>query len=528
MKQIFIGALLLVGLMAADARAEHRHALLIGNSKYPKAELASPPKDIRAVGEALVKRGFVVTQLEDLTAEKLRTAFDAFARSVPTRGTALVYFSGYALPENKAAHPNADNALLPVDGNPLTEGTVASSQAGVMRLLGTLARDSGSVRHILIVDGCYAHPGQAKTAAKGLIKPAKPAPESLVIFAAPMGEVIEPAAEGISPLAKKLSDGLNSAQTLDLVLNGLSATKESTLADLSSLATPASKAVAPAANFQPGSKAGDEWVSPLGMVFCWCPPGKFTMGSAATEAGRDEDEIPMEVAISHGFWMAKFEFTRSELKTLTKQAGLYLATGDHKLYPLNKFRGDFPGTLLAKLNETAPAGWQYALPSEAEWEYAARAGTKTAYGFGDQGAELGRHGNFADRTLRESASLGEVGKSMNKQEFLGDRQAGLFTYAHKTWSDGVMNMALVGSYPPNAWGLHDVCGNMAELTATPYHPQRIPPEKFDAKSGWVCKGGSWISTAASCRLASRGQFTFLSRENQTENYLGLRFILKKK
>lgn len=374
-----------------------------------------------------MKRGFVVSQLEDLTAENLRSAFDAFARSVPTRGTALIYFSGYALPTRNAGDPNADNSLLPIDGNPAQAGTVNNSQTGVVQLMNRLAAEGGSAHNILIVGGCIRHPGRAADAPPGLVKTAARLPaDTRIIFAAPVGEAPAPETEGLSPLARKLSADLNSPKPLDAILEGLAPTQESTLADLAALAKPASRVIAPPADFQPGIKAGDEWVSPLGMVFCWCPPGRFTMGSAATEAGRDEDEIPAEVAIPQGFWMGKFEFTRNELKALTKQAGAYLSTGDHKLYPLNKFRADFPATLLAKLNETAPAGWQYALPTEAEWEYAARAGTQTAYYFGDQAAELGRHGNFADRTLRESTSVGEIGKTMNTPPFVGDRQAGLF------------------------------------------------------------------------------------------------------
>ena len=105
-----------------------------------------------------------------------------------------------------------------------------------------------------------------------------------------------------------------------------------------------------------------------------------------------------------------------------------------------------------------------------------------------------------------------------------DRQTGMFSYAHKTWNDGQAETAKVGLYPPNAWGLHDMHGNLAELTSTPYHAERNPPEAFDTRLGWVCKGGSWLSTAKYCRSAFRGQFTFRSRENTTENFLGLRLV----
>ena len=537
--------------LVATAQAEHRRALLIGNSKYPKAELVSPPQDIRAVGAALQKRGFVVTQAEDLTAEKMRSTIDDFVRSLPTRSTALVYFSGYALPESKANSPTADNSLLPIDGNPLHEGTVAGSQAGAAMLLGRLATHSGSAFNLLVVDGCYAHPGQDPMVPRGLVKFAKAPPESRILIAAPPSEVLTPVTEGLSPLAKKLSDELNSSKPLGEVLGGLvpashvfnsepstnelagsNTASPSAPAVFSDLAASASTAIAPPRELKRGTKAGDEWVNEIGMVFVWCPPGRFIMGSGPQQADREDDETQLDVDIPAGFWMGKFEFSRRERFVLAKNFGTYLSTGDHKLQPVNKSRLDTEGPpgMLTKLNEMAPAGWQYALPSEAEWEYAARAGSSTAYSFGDDPAELAKHGNFADRTLRESDSFGEIAKnwSPDVRPYFGDRQTGLFSYAHKTWTDGFVTMAPVGSFPPNPWGLHDMHGNIAELTSTPYHAARTPPDKFDDGVGWVTKGGSWLSKYATCRSAHRGQFTYRARENSVENYLGVRFIVKGK
>ena len=521
--------LLVFGFGLNVAHAEHRFALLIGNSNYPKAELTSPPNDIRAVGEALSKRGYQVTQLENLTGEQTRVAVEAFSKKIPTRGTALIYFSGYALAASKAEDPNAENVLLPVDGKPFHQGTVASSRTGTIRMFGALAKDSGSAANILIIDGCYEHPAQFPDSPRGLVASGELPAESLILYATPFGKTLEPVKEGLSPLAKKFSAELNSSKPLNEILKNLTATLETTLPDLTFLSGPASQSVSAVTALPAGKQAGDQWVSDIGMVFCWCPPGNFKMGSEESSALHEADEKLLDVKIPQGFWMAKYEFTRRELFALMNR-GIYLSTGDHKLYPLNKMRFNDPDKFLEILNKTAPAGWTYALPTEAEWEYAARAGTTTEYSFGDDPAELQLHGNFADRSLRESDSFGEVTKNWkaDAKPFAGDRQTGLFTYAHSTWNDGQVTMAWVGSYPANPWGLHDVHGNLAELTTTAYHAERTPSEKFEEKIGWVSKGGSWLSTAQYCRSAFRGQFTFRARENSTENFLGLRFILRRK
>ncbi len=504
-------------VVTAVARAEHRHALVIGNSQYPKAELASPPRDIRAVGEALKKRGFVVTQHENVTDKELKPAFEAFARTVPIRGTALVYFSGYAAPAGKPDAPNADNVLRPIDGT--------GSANGILPLMNLLAANGGSALNVMIVDGCYAYPSGGAAKALGLNKPAKLPNESLIVFAAPFGEVIEPVKDGLSPLARRFTAALDSTQPLNDILAHLSPTQLSTTDGLAKLAAPASRAIAPANTCLPGSKAGEEWTSAIGTVFCWCPPGSFVMGSPPTEPNRQEDESQVPVTISRGFWMSKYEFTRTENKALTKNPGVYLSTGDHKLHPLNHLHPNTPDIILAKLNEIAPNGWQYTLATEAEWEYACRAGTRTAYSFGSDAADLAKHGNFSDRSLREGSAVSEIGKSYTQKPFRGDKQQGLFTYAHKTWNDGFVTMARVGSYPPNAWGLHDMHGNMAELTSTPYDAERAvlaAPAK-DGGLGWVIKGGGWLSTADYCRSAFRGQSA-----HTKENYMSLRLVLRQK
>lgn len=524
MRQHFLSLAALVFFVVSPAVAEHRMALVIGNSNYPKAPLASPSRDVRAVSDAFRKRGFVVTEAENLGAKELRAAVETFAWTVPTRGTAIVYFSGYALPSTKPEDPVADNVLLPIDGVPTSAGTVAQSQTGVTRLLGILAKGSGSLRNIMLVDGCYAHPGQAVTSAKGLVKTGKTVDESLVVFAAATGEVVTPVADGLSSMARKLTEGLNSKRALDQVLRECGVVDFQTIAGGRELQGPASQAVSPMGELREGSNPGAEWVNDRGMIFCWCPAGRFLIGSSDTEKGHEEDEVQAEVEFSRGFWMGKFEFTRRDMQGMV--GGVYLSTGDHKLHPLNKIHDVKQiDAYLSLLNQNAPEGWVYAVPTEAEWEYAAKAGAKSAFCFGEDIGQLPKFGNFADRTLRESDAFGELPKSWPGKTagivYFGDRQSGIFSYGHKTLSDGFATMATVGSFSPNAWGLHDMHGNVSEWTSTPYHPARALA-KLDVNVGVVAKGGSWLSPAMYCRAARRVW------SNVPENAVGVRFMLRRK
>jgi len=252
-----------------------------------------------------------------------------------------------------------------------------------------------------------------------------------------------------------------------------------------------SKAVSPPSKMIPGRKAGDEWVGPRGMVYCWCPPGKFTMGSPETETGRFADEAQREVEIKEGFWMAKYELPRG----LWRGNKNGKAIDNDKLHPVNMVsqskdtlaREIKPMNEAAKKSGLLPAGWEFGLPSEIQWEYAARAGTTTTYFFGKDPSHINRYANFADKAWFDT----------------GETYA---NHAHRTLFDGHAKLAPVGSLQPNPWGLHDVLGNVAEWTD-------------DA----VMRGGSWVSIPQYCRSAHRQKMG----DRDQRNYLGIRVVIRK-
>jgi sulfatase modifying factor 1 len=243
------------------------------------------------------------------------------------------------------------------------------------------------------------------------------------------------------------------------------------------------------------TKAGDER-EVFANKLCWCPPGRFLMGSPPDEPERRPGEDQVEVTLTNGFWMAKYETTQGQWKRvvgklpgeLTAQlpAGAELPVGNVNFGEAEEFcrqlteRSRQPGAL--------PADWEFRLPTEAQWEYACRAGTTTATAFGN--TLDSKQANFKGK----SYNVSHQGPSLNRA-------------------------AKVGSYPPNAWGLHDMHGNTFEWCRDWYHlrlPGGTDPDLYAAKitaaknqggdSSRVRRGGCWADHGWPCRSASRLRF----------------------
>ncbi|MEC8554550.1 MAG: formylglycine-generating enzyme family protein [Planctomycetota bacterium] len=259
-------------------------------------------------------------------------------------------------------------------------------------------------------------------------------------------------------------------------------------------------------------KAGDKFVNSIGQIFCWCPAGSFEMGSAESEAGRGYDEDMISVDITKGFWISKYEVTEREYLAAMRRTSKMPAG---KNYPFTAARhGDakrFSDSLnkLEQAEKIIPAGWSYDLPTEAEWEYACRAETSTAYCFGDTSQTLFQFANFADAALFNEDPSG-------------------FRYADRNVQDGFARAAPVGHFLPNAWGIHDLHGNVSEWTKDTYAEQRpggkdpLVTEKQFNERGNVIRGGSWLSAAAYCRSAMRNAQVDL---NDT-THVGFRIVLR--
>jgi formylglycine-generating enzyme required for sulfatase activity len=242
-----------------------------------------------------------------------------------------------------------------------------------------------------------------------------------------------------------------------------------------------------------GSRTGDER-EVAGVKLCWCPPGKFTMGSPPDEPERHSDEAQVEVTLTKGFWMGKYAVTQGQWKRVVGELpGVLTPLGgdgdDFPVYNVNYAEAEAFCLKLTELGRQAgdlPTSWEFRLPTEAQREYACRAGTKTATAFGDRLSS--KQANFQGMPYNGA----EKGPSLNRA-------------------------AEVGSYAANAWGLHDMQGNVCEWCRDWYHaklPGGDDPDLSSIKGTMngdgtfsrVRRGGAWCDDGWAFRSAFRLRF----------------------
>lgn len=289
---------------------------------------------------------------------------------------------------------------------------------------------------------------------------------------------------------------------------------------------PVAKASEPAVAAKP-ARLEPRITNSIGMSFVYIKPGIFMMGSPASETGRNNDETRHPVTLTKGFYMGETEVTVGQWRAFVRDSG-YNAEAETGEGTYTWIEGkwekkvgiywDNPGFAQSENHPVTCISWndaqafirwingkegvEYRLPTEAEWEYAARAGTQTARFWGDDPDQACSYANVTDLT-----------------EWGGRK----WDNPHNC-RDGHWFTAPVGSFRPNYWGLYDMIGNVWEWCQDwkgdyPTGSVTDPIELYSG-SGRVDRGGGWDSIVRGCRSANRSNDIPDSRIND----LGFRLV----
>jgi formylglycine-generating enzyme required for sulfatase activity len=245
----------------------------------------------------------------------------------------------------------------------------------------------------------------------------------------------------------------------------------------------------------------------------WIPPGTFAMGSPVGEQDRHSLEGPQTVVtLTKGFYMGKYEVTQQEYLAVKGYNPSYFTAGrvvttipppavlppplaEDLSRPVESLNWHDAENYCSRLTEQEraagklPTGWMYRLPTEAQWEYACRAGTKTRFYYGDDASYS---------QLENYAWYSPAGSNMTHP---------------------------VGQKQPNAWGLYDMAGNVGEWCLDRYasYPggSVTDPQGPSLGTFQVLRGGSWFYQAGFCRSAYR-YYTF---PDYADGNIGFRVVL---
>ena len=484
-----------------EMASEQRVALVIGNANYTnETELDNPINDAEAMAIALAQCGFkTVLKHTDLDRKAMYKAVREFGDQIKRGGVGLFYYSGHGI------QVKGQNYLVPVHADIKEEEEVEVECLNMQLVLDKMER-AGNRVNILVLDACRNNNFiKPKSSGGGGLAGIERAPKgTFIAYATSPNKVAFDGNGSNSPFTAALVDAMvKRGQKIEEVFkevrkNVLNETSGRQMPwDATSLTgnfyfrlplppVPSGRTQLPT-NSVPDRETGLEEVGRIAgesrrfslpndasMEFVWVPAGTFMMGSPSSEAGRNYDEDPVHgVTISKGFYLGKYEVTQGQWESVmgtTPWRGMDNVRSSSS-YPAVYVSWDAAQEFISRLNSAAGSEL-YRLPSEAEWEYACRAGTTTRWSFGDDESLLTHYAWY-------NASVGEA-------------------YGHR-----------VGTKRPNAWGLYDMHGNVYEWVEDwynrDYYIRSSLVDPSGPATGWfrVFRGGGFNGNAQGVRSAAR-------------------------
>ena len=521
---------------ASIMQSEPRVALVIGNGSYESAPLRNPVNDARAITKVLTNLGFTVTEKENLDQKEMKREIQAFGQRLIKGGVGLFYYAGHGM------QVNGRNYLIPVGAHIEHEKHVEYEGVDAGSVLSEMEFARNRL-NIVILDACRDNPfaRSFRSGVQGLASLNAPT-GTLIGYATAPGSVANdgPGENGIytGEIIKAIQNpGL---RIEDVFKQVRSAVRETTQGkqipwESSSLegdfyfkfpvqsepqqvvATAAveraidpSLPQTPRGDSRPAARPLKTWKEPVtGMEFVWVAGGCFFMGSPQSEPNRDIDEGPVHEVCVDGFWMAKTEVTNGQFRK-------FLPNHDSRDYQGYSLNGDSQPAVYVSWNDaTNFAQWlkgqnggqyKFRLPTEAEWEYACRAGTQTSRYWGDDANRACEYENVADMIAKGRWGWDDI----------------------QNCDDSYAATAPVGSFQSNGFGLHDMLGNVWEWCEDIYsidvytRYDRENPINTDSSGGTdrVIRGGYWHGGPSSSRCSDRGS----GMENGMNDDLGFRLV----
>ena len=511
--------------------AEKRIALVIGNDNYHGfAPLKNARADARAVAEKLRSLGFDVTLQLDVDAKTALRAVRLFKSQVNGGDEAVFYFSGHGV------QLDAANYLLPVDIAAENIDQVKDDALALQRVLDDL-REQKARFSLAIIDACRDNPfkGTSKAFGGRGLAPTTTATGQMVLYSAGAGQQALDRLDGndhdpnglfTRVLLKEID---KPGVSVDRVLRNVRDTVVRLAKSVGHDQVPAlydqtvgdfffSPGISAVSITPPQVVTRPRALSP-GQIFRDCPQcpemvaipaGTFDMGSPRYDPERSSRESPQHRVRIAAFAIAKTELTRGQFAAFAKatgyRGGAWCVTYEQGKTEQRRDRNwrmpgypqddSHPVACVDREDALAYLEWlskqtgrQYRLPSEAEWEYAARAGTETARYWGESAEQACQNANVGDETTQTQV-------------------VGGIQEAHSC-RDGHAYTAPVARFKPNAFGLYDMIGNVKEWVEDCWHddytgaPSDGSPWVTEKCRFGLVRGGSWSDRPQVARTVFR-------------------------
>jgi formylglycine-generating enzyme required for sulfatase activity len=497
--------------------SKRRLALVIGNAGYAVGPLKNPVNDATDMTETLRKLGFEVTLLADASQRQMEDAINSFGRQLRQGGMGLFYYAGHGL------QVSGQNYLVPVGARIERESDVKYEAVSADWVLDVM-EEAGNPLNLIILDACRNNPyGRGwRSPVQGLAPPRQSARGAFIAYATAPLQVAADGHGRNGIYTKHLlhymeKPGLSVEQLFKQVRKDVAREtggkqtpweSSSLTGDFYFVSTqngeeqqrPQPEQQQFAAEQQPlasenlrsetgrqqreeeapkpqEAQAGREWRDPTtGMVFVYVPRGCYEMGCGSWTSECDKDEKPVHEVCVEDFWLGKYEVTQGEWRQVMGGNPSEFTRSDR--HPVEGVSWEEAQDFARQISQRS--GYEFGLPTEAEWEYACRGGGKERkYPWGQEEPDCQQ----------------------------GARNGAKFDDDERCDQTGT---EAVGSYGANELGLYDMSGNVWEwvedgYSSKAYAHNRQNHTSMREGSLRVIRGGSWDYSPRYVRCANRYQ-----------------------